>query len=517
MNEVPKPSDRRYQIFISSTFEDLKNERKAAVEAVFQRGHIPIALENFAPSDESDLQVIKRAMKDCQVYVAILGHRYGTIVPNKEYSFTEFEYNLAQQYGLKTLTFILDDSVINERRSKLDPKMDEVELRNYGKLKDFYKRVTEHFRSIFVPGPEFKGSVALALADNLHGWDRPGFIREPEDRTILETAKNEFIVDIIKELEGFPKLYERCSEEPEKKRELARYFTELYLDDIRRKQVSLFFESGSTVAFVAKDISRHLKGHVTIGEDGSPNIQISTNNILAYLLLWLVARIPCTEFPWSPPEEKTYGASYGGIDKNLIPRMPDYASQGLDRKEMAEIQQLIKTPYSLLSMKRPVLLLGAASGLQIGSTHKLKFPKELVESKRNEYAQQLGKCFGPHVGSYHNKIFKRFMYATNLPLVIFLTADKIDCEIEVGKCHFICDQTLTWEQFCREHPVAFCIGCNSDQMAECSPMFTELGFQIRKGQEYIGTTSFVARNEAFIEQFESVLVKEQNRHATLNP
>src|SRR5208337_5112462 len=105
MNDAPRPSDRRYQIFISSTFEDLKEERKAAVEAVFERGHIPIALENFSPSNESDLQVIKRAMRDCQVYVAILGHRYGMMVPEKDYSFTEFEYNLAQEYKLKTLTF----------------------------------------------------------------------------------------------------------------------------------------------------------------------------------------------------------------------------------------------------------------------------------------------------------------------------------------------------------------------------------------------------------------------------
>ena len=506
MNDVSSPSDRRYQIFISSTFEDLKAERKAAVEAVFQRGHIPIALENFSPSDESDLQVIKRAMKDCQVYIAILGHRYGTVVPGKDYSFTEFEYSLAREYGLKTLTFILHDDVITKRRSELDCTKDEGELRNFGKLKDFHKRVTDHFRSIFVPGPEFKGSVALALADNLYGWDRPGFIREPEDRSILETAKNEFIVDIIKELEGFPKLYERCSEEPEKKRVLANFFSECYMDDIRKKQVSLFLESGSTVAFVAKEISHLLKGHVTIGEDGSPNIQISTNNILAYLLLWLVARIPCTEFPWSPPEETTYGASYGGVDKNLVARKPDYASAGLDRKEQAEIQQLIKAPFSLPTMKRPVLLLGAASGLQIGLRHKLKFPKGLSDSKRNEYELELSKCFGPHVGSYHNKIFKRFMYATNLPLVIFLTADKIDSEIEVGKCHFILDHSLTWEKFCATHPIAFCVGCTADQMGEYAGMFTNLGFKITSGQAYTETTAFIARNDAFIEQFEHLLV-----------
>jgi hypothetical protein len=506
MSDVsPKASDRRYQIFISSTFEDLRAERKAAVEAVFERGHIPIALENFSPSNESDLQVIKSAMKDCQVYVAILGHRYGTMVPDKDYSFTEFEYDLAQQYKLKTLTFILNDKDIAKRRSKLDQKSDEVELRNFGKLQDFHKRVAEHFRRIFVPGPEFKGIVQLALADNLHGWDRPGFIREPDDPTILETAKNEFVVDIIKNLEGFPKLYERCLEEKDSKRELGRFFTQSYLDDIRRKQVSLFFESGSTVAFVARELSKHLKGDVTIGENGAPNIQISTNNILAYLILWLTARIPCTEFPWSPPEETTYGASYGGIDKNLFDRKPDYSLQGLSAKEKAEIDKLLKAPFSLPTMKKPALLLGAASGLQIGSKHKLRFPDGLSTERCQELERQLSRCFGPHVGSYHNKIFKRFMYATNLPIVIFLTANKIDCDIHVGKCHFILDSTFTWDQFCKSHPVAFCVGCDTQQMPRYSEMFAKLGFDINCGQVYTKATSFIARNKAFIEQFEVLL------------
>ncbi len=193
--------------------------------------------------------------------------------------------------------------------------------------------------------------------------------------------------------------------------------------------------------------------------------------------------------------------------------MPDYDSKGLDRKEQAEIQQLIKAPFSLPSMKRPALLLGAASGLQISPKHKLKFPKGLSEAKRNEYEQELSQCFGPHVGSYHNKIFKRFMYATNLPLVIFLTADKIDCEIEVGKCHFILDRSWTWEQFCRTHPVAICVGCSSDQLAEYSAMFERLNFKIKRGHAYTEITSFIARNDAFIAQFESALVDAGSKSA----
>jgi hypothetical protein len=177
----------------------------------------------------------------------------------------------------------------------------------------------------------------------------------------------------------------------------------------------------------------------------------------------------------------------------------------LDRKEQNEIDKLIRAPFSLPGMKGPALLLGATSGLQIGQERKLKFPEGLTETQRQELQKQLGGCFGPHVGSYHNKIFKRFMYATRLPIVIFVTADKIDCEIDVGKCHFILDCTFTWEEFCKVHPVAFCVGGSSDQMPQCAQMFRDLGFEIRNGQTYTPITSFMTRNRAFIDQFEAQL------------
>src|SRR5271167_3019111 len=123
MNDVLAVADRRYQVFVSSTF-DLQQERKAAVEAVFERGHLPIALERFSPANESDQEVIRLAMERSQVYLAVVGHRYGTLMPDKDCSFQEYEYDLAQHYGLKTLTFLLAEEVVNQRRSRLDPKAD---------------------------------------------------------------------------------------------------------------------------------------------------------------------------------------------------------------------------------------------------------------------------------------------------------------------------------------------------------------------------------------------------------
>lgn len=502
-DEFSGPRDRRYQVFISSTF-DLEEERKAAVEAVFRRGHIPIALENFSPSDSSDLEVIEKAMKESQVYVLILGHRYGQIVPGTSISYTELEYDLAQRYRLRTITFVLNDSIVDERRQKLSSKVDRdrEEIANIQKLMTFQKRVTEHFRRFYSPGPSLKYEVELALQDNLRDFDEPGFLRE---------IHNPFIVDIVNELKGFEKLYGRVSEQREKKEALARYFCQQYVDYIKDHHVSLFFESGSTVAYVAREMSRDLAGTVKIQEDGSANIQISTNNALAYLQLWLNARVPCSQFPWSPPVDPTFGATYGGLEKNLAALDPDYRRPPLDKKAKGEIEKLLGAPFSLPKMKRPVLLLGAASGLQVGSDHKIKFGMKVGERRQRELTLQLQSCYGPHVGSYHNKVFKRFMYATRLPMVLFITGDKIDREIETDHCHFILDSDLPWEMFCREWPVAFCVGCADDEVDVHAQAFESLGFSLRMQNSNTAVTTFIARNKKFIDDFENAIQSRTKR------
>ena len=501
-------AERRYQVFISSTLKDLANERKGAMEAVYERGHIPLAFENFSPADTSDREVIERAIRESQVYLLILGHRYGKLMPGDEISYTEFEYDLAEKYGLMRLVFVMEPALITERRSKLDPndKFDDLELKNYERLLRFHTRI-ERFRRFFSPGPQFKYVVELALEENLHDSKRPGFIREPSDPALLEGVRNEFIGAIVSELTSFEKLYERTKEQPAKKNGLAHFFVQQYMDRLLENRVSLFFESGSTVAFLARAMSRPLSKAVKLEENGAPTIQISTNNVLAYLLLWLNARIPCTKFPWSPPVETTYGAAYGGLE-NLVSKDPDYVLPPFDDSARAEIRRLQNAAFSLTTMKRPTLLLGAASGLQLRDNHRLKFPKGISDRRKEELTAQLLTCFGPHVGSYHNKIFKRFMYDTKLPIVVFLNSDKIDSEIEVGKCHFILDSEFRWENFFREHPLAFCVGCGCDERDAYQRIFEEkLGFDCIAENTASPISCFIARNRPFIQDFESSLAR----------
>ncbi|WP_427500748.1 DUF4062 domain-containing protein [Methylomonas sp. MED-D] len=79
---------KRLQVFVSSTYEDLKLERQAAVEAILVAGHIPAGMELFTAGDESQMEVIKQWIDESDVYLLILGGRYGSIEPASGKSYT---------------------------------------------------------------------------------------------------------------------------------------------------------------------------------------------------------------------------------------------------------------------------------------------------------------------------------------------------------------------------------------------------------------------------------------------
>ena len=44
--------NKKYQIFVSSTYEDLKEERDLVIEAILEMGHFPVGMEMFSTGDE---------------------------------------------------------------------------------------------------------------------------------------------------------------------------------------------------------------------------------------------------------------------------------------------------------------------------------------------------------------------------------------------------------------------------------------------------------------------------------
>src|SRR4051794_5954612 len=115
----------KLQIFVSSTFTDLLPERQAAVEAILKAGHIPAGMELFTAGNRSQWEVIQRWIADSDIYMLILGGRYGSIEPTSETSYTELEYDLAVASGKPYFAVVITDDELESRVEKHGAKISE--------------------------------------------------------------------------------------------------------------------------------------------------------------------------------------------------------------------------------------------------------------------------------------------------------------------------------------------------------------------------------------------------------
>lgn len=84
--------EKKFQIFVSSTFEDLREEREAVAKAILEIGDIPVGMEMFSAADETQWKLIKRQIEQSDYYVVLVAHRYGSTV--EDISFTETRIRL---------------------------------------------------------------------------------------------------------------------------------------------------------------------------------------------------------------------------------------------------------------------------------------------------------------------------------------------------------------------------------------------------------------------------------------
>ncbi len=82
--------DVRYQVFVSSTYADLQEERRKVIQALMEMDCIPSGMELFPAADEEQGEFIKKIINDCDYYLLIIGGRYGSVTA-EGISYTEKE------------------------------------------------------------------------------------------------------------------------------------------------------------------------------------------------------------------------------------------------------------------------------------------------------------------------------------------------------------------------------------------------------------------------------------------
>lgn len=163
--------EKRYQVFVSSTYEDLRVERQQIIQALLELDCIPAGMELFPASDFDQWNLIKEVIDDSDYYIVVIGGRYGS--PTSDgLSYTEREFDYALQAGKPVLAFLhKSPGEIKSTKAEKTPEGKE-------KLKRFREKVqTGRVCKYWTTPEELGGQVSRALIKSFKQQPAEGWVR----------------------------------------------------------------------------------------------------------------------------------------------------------------------------------------------------------------------------------------------------------------------------------------------------------------------------------------------------
>lgn len=162
---------KKYQVFVSSTYSDLKEERAAVMQCLLEMNCIPVGMEQFPASNMNQMDYIRMMLDDCDYYVLVLGGRYGSL-DTDGIGFTEKEYDYAIKHGIPVMSFVVDD--IGKLASA---KCESTDL-GRSKLTDFRTKVCSgKLVKFYSDIGSLKAAVAVSLNRCIQDFPAIGWIR----------------------------------------------------------------------------------------------------------------------------------------------------------------------------------------------------------------------------------------------------------------------------------------------------------------------------------------------------
>ena len=162
--------DKRYQVFVSSTYRDLLDARQEVMQALLELDCIPAGMELFPAADDDQWTLIKRVIDDCDYYIVIIGGRYGSIGPDDK-SFTQLEYEYAIEQGKPVIAFL------HKKPGKLPSDDCEKDPDKVAKLDEFRE---------------------LAEQKMVRYWNSPADLGSAVSRSLIKLIKNNPAIGWVK-------------------------------------------------------------------------------------------------------------------------------------------------------------------------------------------------------------------------------------------------------------------------------------------------------------------------------
>lgn len=148
--------ERKHQVFVSSTYKDLVEERQSVIHALLELDCIPAGMELFPAADEDAWTLIKEVIDSSDYYMLIIAGKYGS--QNSEgISYTEMEFDYAVLIGKPIVSFLYHD--IDQLTGVKIEKVEELQH----KLKNFRIKAEQKHCKYWKNAEDLGGKVSRSL------------------------------------------------------------------------------------------------------------------------------------------------------------------------------------------------------------------------------------------------------------------------------------------------------------------------------------------------------------------
>ena len=163
--------DKRYQVFVSSTYEDLKAERQRVIQALLEFDCIPVGMEFFPAADVTQWEVIRKVIEESDYYAVIVGGRYGSLSA-EGISYTQKEYEYAVSKNIPVIALLHRDP------GKIPFEKSESSEESRRKLKKFRSLCEKKMCNYWENADELARKVTSSLTKLMKDTPRIGWIRD---------------------------------------------------------------------------------------------------------------------------------------------------------------------------------------------------------------------------------------------------------------------------------------------------------------------------------------------------
>ncbi len=265
--------DKRYQVFVSSTYQDLQKERQEVMQALLELDCIPSGMELFPAANESQWSLIKKVIDECDYYVLILGGRYGSCDPDG-ISYTEKEYKYALSIEKPTIAFLHKDP------GDIPAKHCESTQKGKDKLAAFRSFVEEKLCKHWSTPDELGSVVSRSLIRLTKTTPAVGWVRADElptkDATFELLKLRQYVEDLESELARARTTAPKGSEDFAQKEEL--YYLNFSFDAQDPITLEIFEYPGNSKATWNKIFG--VLAPLMINEASDRNLKNTMNNFV---------------------------------------------------------------------------------------------------------------------------------------------------------------------------------------------------------------------------------------------